>query len=111
MPQLPGGVGNAAIAQAFQQALVVPADVPIQALSSWVFINFMVGPSGVIHAIKVVRGLNAACDAAAVAAVQKLPASWAAGSRANQRRSASPFRSCLGQRPQTITRRAYPSSP
>jgi hypothetical protein len=33
----------------------------------------MVGPSGVIHAIKVVRGLSAACDAAAVAAVQKLP--------------------------------------
>ena len=73
MPQLPGGGGNAAIARTLQQALVVPADVPNQALPSKVFVNFMVGPSGVVHAIKVVRGLNAACDAAAVAAVQKLP--------------------------------------
>jgi len=73
MPQLPGGGGNTGIARALQQSLTMPPDVPAKGLPNKVFVSFIVGPSGVIYSIKVVRSLNAACDAAAVVSVKKLP--------------------------------------
>ena len=73
MPHLASGGGNVGIAQALQQALVAPAERPKTGAPNKVFVRFTVGPSGVVHDITVVRNLNTACDAAAVAAVQKLP--------------------------------------
>jgi len=73
MPHLPNTEGSAAIFQTIQRVLVMPAEVANDTLRRKVFVGFTVGPSGVIRDIKVVRGLNTACNAAALAAVQKLP--------------------------------------
>ncbi|UOQ98061.1 energy transducer TonB [Hymenobacter sp. 5317J-9] len=73
MPELPGGGGTAAIARALQQALVLPAELPAAGKPNKVFVGFIVDPSGTVHDIKVVRSLNASCDAAAIAAAEKLP--------------------------------------
>ena len=61
------------IFRTIQRAVVMPAGVANDTLSHKVFVGFTVGPSGVFRDIKIVRGLNATCNAAALAAVQKLP--------------------------------------
>lgn len=73
MPHLPNGGGSPAIFRAVQQAVIMPPEVANDTLIRKVFIGFIVGPSGVIRDVKIVRSLNASCDAAAVAAVRKLP--------------------------------------
>ncbi|MDB5268448.1 MAG: hypothetical protein JWP58_1488 [Hymenobacter sp.] len=73
MPRLPSGEGSRPIAQAIQRVLVMPAEVANDSLLRKVFVSFIVGPSGVIRDVKVVRGLNAGCNAAALAAVRQLP--------------------------------------
>ncbi|MGY3088454.1 TonB family protein [Hymenobacter sp. UYAg731] len=73
MSRLPSGDGGRPIAQAIQRALVMPAGVANDSLLRKVFVSFIVGPSGVIRDVKVVRGLNAGCNAAALAAVRQLP--------------------------------------
>ena len=73
MPHLPNGGGNTAIFQAIQQALVMPAEVANDAPARKVFVGFTVGPSGVVRDVKIVRGLSASCNAAALAAVRTLP--------------------------------------
>ena len=71
--QLPEGRGNPAIFRTIQHAVVVPAEIVPNALPRKVFVGFIVGPSGAVRDIKVVRGLKSACDAAALAAVRKRP--------------------------------------
>ena len=73
MPQLPGGGGNPAIFRAIQRAVVMPAEIAHDTLPRKVFVGFIVGASGVVRDVKIVRKLNPACDAAAMAAVRKLP--------------------------------------
>ncbi|MBU6119771.1 TonB family protein [Hymenobacter siberiensis] len=73
MPRLPSGEGSRPIAQAIQRALVMPAEVANDSLLRKVFVGFIVGPSGVIRDVKVIRGLSANCNAAALAAVKQLP--------------------------------------
>lgn len=74
MPTLPGETGGtAAISAAVQRNLVLPAGLP--AGTQRVFVTFDVGPSGFVmpKSIKVMKSLSPAADAAAVAAVAKLP--------------------------------------
>lgn len=74
MPALPGGGGQAAISAAVQRNLLVPPDLP--AGTNRVFVTFVVGPSGFVMAnsIGVVQaGRYPSADAAAVAAVARLP--------------------------------------
>lgn len=73
MPHLPSGGGNPAIFRAIQRAVVMPAEVANDTIARKVFVGFIVGPSGVIRDVKVVRSLSASCDAAALAAVRQLP--------------------------------------
>lgn len=73
MPYLPSTEGSMVIFRTIQRAVVMPAGVANDTLSHKVFVGFTVGPSGVFRDIKIVRGLNATCNAAALAAVQKLP--------------------------------------
>jgi TonB family protein len=73
MPHLPNGGGNPAIFRAVQQAVIMPAEVANDSLARKVFVGFIVGPSGVVRDVKIVRSLSASCDAAALAAVRKLP--------------------------------------
>lgn len=73
MPHLPGSTSGVAITQAIQRALVMPAEVANDTLVRKVFVGFIVGPSGVIRDVKIVRGLSANCNAAALAAVRQLP--------------------------------------
>lgn len=73
MPHLPESQSSTSIAQAIQRALVMPAEAANDTLVRKVFVSFIVGPSGVIRDVKVVRGLSASCDAAALAAVKQLP--------------------------------------
>ncbi|MBO2008458.1 TonB family protein [Hymenobacter negativus] len=73
MPRLPNGGGNPAIFQAVQRAVIMPPEVANDTLPRKVFVGFTVGPSGVMRDVKIVRSLNANCDAAALAAVRQLP--------------------------------------
>lgn len=73
MPHLPGSQNNSIIAQTIQRALVMPAEVANDTLVRKVFVGFIVGPSGVIRDVKIIRGLNASCNAAALTAVRQLP--------------------------------------
>jgi TonB family protein len=73
MPHLPSGGGSNAIFQAIQRAVVMPPEVANDSLTRKVFVGFVVGPSGVIRDVKIVRSLNSRCDAAALAAVRQLP--------------------------------------
>ena len=55
--QLPEGRGNPAIFRTIQHAVVVPAEIAPDTLPRKVFVGFIVGPSGTVRDIKVVRGL------------------------------------------------------
>ena len=71
--KLPEGRDNPAIFRTIQHAVVMPAEIVPNALPRKVFVGFIVGPSGTVRDIKIVRGLTPACDAAALAAVRKRP--------------------------------------
>ena len=73
MPQLPGGGGNAAIVGYIQSHLAYPKVAPVNRKEGRVFVSFTVAKTGAVQAIKIVKGLAAAYDAAVVAAVQQLP--------------------------------------
>ena len=73
MPHLPNAESSLAIFQTIQRAVVLPAAVASDTLVHKIFVGFTVGPSGVIRDVKIVRGLNAACNAAALAAAHQLP--------------------------------------
>lgn len=61
------------LAQAVQQRVVLPAEVQSGAVEGKVFVSFAVGPRGGVYNAKIVKPLSAACDAAALAAIKKLP--------------------------------------
>ena len=73
MPQLPGGGGSKAIVAAIQQRLVYPPEALAAQVDGRVFVSFVVTTTGTVSQVKVVKGLVAACDAAALQAVRQLP--------------------------------------
>ena len=73
MPTLPGGSSMGAIATAVQQRLVLPAEVKSGEVTGRNYVRFTIGPKGSLYDLKMEKTLSAACDAAALAAVKKLP--------------------------------------
>lgn len=73
MPTLPGGGGNVALVKAVQKLVQLPAEVREGRTEGRVFVRVVIGVSGVGRQATVVQSLNPACDAAALAAVKRLP--------------------------------------
>ena len=73
MPTMPNGEGQGAIVAAIQERLVYPELARREKVTGRVFVSFVVTTTGKIVDIKVVKGLGAGCDEAAVQAVQQLP--------------------------------------
>ena len=73
MPALPSGGGNLALVKTVQRQLQVPAEVREGRVEGRVFVRVVVGVSGVARQAAVVQRLSPACDAAALAAVARLP--------------------------------------
>ncbi|RZK35752.1 MAG: TonB family protein [Hymenobacter sp.] len=73
MPQLPGGGGQAAIANAIHQRIVCSPEVLRDQVHGRVFVTFTIAPTGLIQGIIVRRSLRADCDSAVVQAVRQLP--------------------------------------
>jgi outer membrane biosynthesis protein TonB len=73
MPALPGGGGNVALVKAVQKLVQLPAEVREGRTEGRVFVRVVIGVSGVGRQAAVVQSLNPACDAAALAAVKRLP--------------------------------------
>jgi outer membrane biosynthesis protein TonB len=73
MPTLPGGGGNVALVKAVQQQVKLPIEVREGRTEGRVFVRVVVGVSGVARQAAIVQGLSPACDAAALAAVKKMP--------------------------------------
>jgi TonB family protein len=73
MPALPGGGGNLALVKTIQRALQLPAEVREGKVEGRVFVRIVIGISGVARQASVTQSLSPACDAAALAAVRKLP--------------------------------------
>ena len=74
MPQLPGGGGNRAVQEAIKQRLVVAKKDAKACKGSEVQVQFTIDATGVMKDPRIVRGLDAACNEAVLAAVGKLPA-------------------------------------
>ncbi|GAB3574426.1 TonB family protein [Hymenobacter daeguensis] len=73
MPELPGGGGPEAIVSAIQRNLTYP-DVPKTSRKDGnMFVSFIVTEKGEVQAVKVLKSLGPEYDAAAIAAIQKLP--------------------------------------
>ncbi|GAB2859800.1 TonB C-terminal domain-containing protein [Hymenobacter ruber] len=73
MPTLPGGGGNLALVKAVQKHLQIPVEVREGHTEGRVFVRVVVGVSGVARQAAVVQSLSPACDAAALAAVKRMP--------------------------------------
>ncbi|GAB3878468.1 hypothetical protein GCM10028824_40460 [Hymenobacter segetis] len=73
MPTLPGGGGNLALVKAVQKHLQLPIEVREGRTEGRVFVRVVVGVSGVARQAAVVQSLSPACDAAALAAVKRMP--------------------------------------
>ena len=73
MPALPSGGGNLALVKTVQKLLLLPAEVREGRTEGRVFVRVVIGVSGVARQVAVAQSLSPACDAAAVAAVKKLP--------------------------------------
>ncbi|MBF9223886.1 TonB family protein [Hymenobacter ruricola] len=73
MPALPGGGGSEAIVGAIQQHLDYPAVAPRDRKSGTSFVTFVVSDQGEVQAVKVLKSLGPAYDAAVIAAIQRLP--------------------------------------
>lgn len=71
MPALLTDKGPLSLQAAVQQQVADAGQAGLGA--GKVYVRFMVGPSGTVFDIKLVKGLSPACDAAALAAVQRLP--------------------------------------
>ena len=72
-PELPGGGGTAAIIYQLTALLKVPAEVRDGTIDGRLFVRFIVEPDGTLSNTRVIVGLSAACDAAALAALAQLP--------------------------------------
>ena len=73
MPTLPNGGGNLALVKAVQQQVKLPIEVREGRTEGRVFVRVVIGVSGVARQATVIQGLSPACDAAALAAVKKMP--------------------------------------
>ncbi|MFC6222147.1 energy transducer TonB [Hymenobacter artigasi] len=73
MPTLPDGGGNLALVKAVQKQLQLPLEVREGRTEGRVFVRVVVGVSGVGRKAAVVQSLSPACDAAALAAVKRMP--------------------------------------
>ena len=73
MPALRGGGGNRALVKVLQKQVVLPAEVREGRTEGQVLVRVVIGASGVARQAAVVQGLSAACDAAALNAVARLP--------------------------------------
>jgi TonB family protein len=73
LPTLPAGGGNVALIKAIQQQVQLPAEVREGRVEGRVFVRVVVGVSGVGRKAAVVQSLSPACDAAALAAVRRMP--------------------------------------
>ncbi|WP_201977845.1 TonB family protein [Hymenobacter rubidus] len=73
MPSLPSGGGNLALVKAVQQQVKLPIEVREGRTEGRVFVRVVVGVSGVARQATVVQSLSPACDAAALAAVKRMP--------------------------------------
>jgi len=73
MPALRTGGGNLALVKAVQKQLQLPTEVREGRVEGRVFVRVIVGVSGVARQAAVMQSLSPACDAAALAAVKRLP--------------------------------------
>ncbi len=73
LPSLPNGSDNVALVKAIQQRLLLPAEVREGRMEGRVLVRVVVGVSGVGRKAAVVQSLSPACDAAALAAVRRMP--------------------------------------
>src|SRR6476661_677063 len=73
MPALPGGGGNLALVKTIQRQVQLPAEVREGRVEGRVFVRMVIGVSGVARQASIVQSLSPACDAAALAAVKRLP--------------------------------------
>ncbi|MBF9223101.1 TonB family protein [Hymenobacter ruricola] len=73
MPELPGGGGLAAIKAALQARFRYPAGAGGALVQGVITVRFLVGLDGRVGEASIVKGLSAAADRAALAAVQALP--------------------------------------
>ena len=73
LPALPDGGGQLALVKAIQKQLLFPAEVREGRTEGRVFVRVVVGVSGVGRKAAVAQSLSPACDAAALAAVRRLP--------------------------------------
>jgi TonB family protein len=73
MPALPSGGGNLALVKTVQKLVQLPAEVRDGRVEGRVFVRVVIGVSGVARQAAVVQSLSIACDAAALAAVRRLP--------------------------------------
>ena len=73
LPTLPDGSDNVALVKAIQKQLQLPAEVREGRVEGRVFVRVVVGVSGVGRKAAVVQSLSPACDAAALAAVRRMP--------------------------------------
>lgn len=73
MPTLPGGGGNLTLVKAVQKQLLLPPEVREGRTEGRVFVRVVVGVSGVARQAAVSQSLSPACDAAALAAVKRMP--------------------------------------
>jgi outer membrane biosynthesis protein TonB len=73
MPALPNGGGNLALVKAVQQQVKQPIEVREGRTEGRVFVRVVIGVSGVARQATIIQSLSPACDAAALAAMKKMP--------------------------------------
>ena len=73
LPTLPSGGDQVALMKAVQKQVQLPAEVREGRVEGRVIVRVVVGVSGVGRKATVVQSLSPACDAAALAAVRRLP--------------------------------------
>ncbi|WP_210514452.1 energy transducer TonB [Hymenobacter terricola] len=73
MPTLPVGGGNLALVKAVQKQVQLPVEVREGRVEGRVYVRVVIGVSGVGRQAAVAQSLSPACDAAALAAVKRMP--------------------------------------
>ena len=73
LPTLPSGGDQIALVKAVQKQLQLPAEVREGRVEGRVIVRLVMGVSGIGRKATVVQSLSPACDAAALAAVRRLP--------------------------------------
>ena len=73
MPALPGGGGNAALVAALKKNIKYPKPATANVMEGRVVVAITVAADGSIREAKIVKSPRADCEAAVLAAVQKLP--------------------------------------